>query len=141
MGYRSDVAYRIMFKNKTVLNEFIALVMVKGEYVAKALKECEIEKGYNDEYFVNFFADNVKWYDDFPSVQGHAELMRFAVERFPDDAGYRVIRIGEDPDDVEEDEEGGVDMIPYEDFYVRREISLPFNYDYEPIGDTLALIP
>ena len=98
MGYRSDVAYRIMFKNKTVLNEFIALVMVKGGYVVQALKECEIEKGYGDTYYVNFFQADTKWYDSFPEVQGHEELYKFAVERFPDDAGYKIIRIGEDAD-------------------------------------------
>ena len=141
MGYRSDVAYRIMFTNKTVLNEFIALVMVKGGYVVKALKECEIEKGYEDTYYVNFYQGDTKWYDDFPEVIGHHELIAFAVERFPDDAGYRFVRIGEEPDDVQEDEEGGIDMIPYEDFYVRREISLPFSHRYNALGDTLALIP
>ena len=141
MGYRSDVAYRIMFTNKTVLNEFIALVMVKGGYVVQALKECEIEKGYNDTYCVNFFQADTKWYDSFPEVQGHEELYKFAVERFPDDAGYKIIRIGEDADDLQEDEAGGVDLIPYEDFYIRREISLPFSHNYLAVGDTLALIP
>ena len=32
MGYRSEVAYRIVFSNKQVLNEFIALAMMKGEH-------------------------------------------------------------------------------------------------------------
>jgi len=140
MGYRSDVAYVIKFKDKKTINEFIALVMVKGGYVVKALKECSIEKEEDATYTVNFYANSTKWYDDFPDVQGHAELMRFAVERFPEDAGYKVIRIGEDADDVQEDEEGESDYIPYFDFYVKRDIVVPFDYDYEPIGDTLTLI-
>ncbi len=82
MGYRSEVAYRIVFKDKQVLNEFIALVMMKGGLEAQALRECEVETLDNgrDECFVNFYAQDVKWYPSFPDVQAHTWLYEYAVD-------------------------------------------------------------
>lgn len=144
MGYRSEVAYRIVFKDKEVLNEFIALVMMKGGLEAQALRECEIEVLDNgrDECYVNFYAQDVKWYESFPDVAAHTWLYEYAVERFEDDSAYFFIRIGENSDDIEESEGGSDDFIDYvrDDFYVTRSIELPFSHDYEPVGDNLRVI-
>ena len=145
MGYRSDVAYRIGFTNKEVLSQFIALVMMKGGLEAQALKECEIEFQDNgrDECFVNFFQSDVKWYDNYSDVKAHTWLYTFAVERFPDDCAYKFIRVGEDTSDVEDEEDGSDDVIDdvRDGFYVVSSIELPFQHEYEPVGDALGVIP
>ena len=144
MGYRSEVAYRIVFTNKQVLNEFVALVMMKGGFEVEALRECEVEILDNgrEECYVNYYAQDVKWYDSYPQVAAHTWLYNYAVERFEDDCAYSFIRIGEDSGDIEEEEGGSDDLIDYvrDDFYVTRSIELPFSYDYEPVGDNLRVI-
>ena len=144
MGYRSEVAYRIVFTNKQVLNEFIALVMMKGNEERKALSECEIEVQDNGraECFVNFYAQDVKWYESYPDVQAHTWLYKYAVERFEDDCAYQYLRIGEDRDDIEEEEGGSDDWIDFvrDDFYITRGMELPFSCGYEPVGDNLRVI-
>ena len=139
MGYRSDVAYSIHFKTKDTLNQFIALVMVKGGNEVNALKECQIEcNETNDKFEVNFTWDDVKWYESFPEVQAHTWLMEFAVERFPEDCGYEYVRIGEESNDIEEQQGGAMDAFNY-NIYVRRLLEIDFCDN--PIGDDLAIIP
>lgn len=147
MGYRSKVAYRIAFSNKQVLNEFIALAMMKGELERKALSECEIDvaqdNGVNQYCYVNFFAQDVKWYESYPSVQAHTWLYEFAIERFPNDCAYKFIRLGEDTKDVEEEVNGENDLLfddLNDDMRLTVDMDLPFSWDFEPVGDNLGLI-
>ena len=144
MGYRSNVAYRIAFENKDYLNQFIALVMVKGGEEKKALSECEIELPDNgtDECYVNYYADDVKWYESYTDVQAHTWLYKFAAERFEEHAAYKFLRTGEETDDVEEDE-GGADLILdnlNNDMRIVTNMDLPFLWSYEPVGDALGLV-
>jgi len=139
MGYRSDVAYSIHFKTKDILNQFIALVMVKGGNEVEALKECGIECNETDgEFNVNFTWDDVKWYESYPEVQAHTWLMEFAVERFPEDCGYEYVRIGEESNDIEEQQGGAMDAFNY-GIHIKRSFDIDFSDD--PIGDDLAIIP
>jgi hypothetical protein len=141
MGYRSEVAYVIGFNNKEVLSEFIALVMLKGGEFRKALSECEIKIQDNgsEECFINFYQREVKWYDSFPDVQAHTWLYKYAVERFPDDASYKFLRIGEEQGDIEDDcEDSVIDLSG--DFFTYTSMEIPFAHDYEPIGDKLGLL-
>lgn len=144
MGYRSNVAYSIHFKSKDVLNQFIALVMVKGGEEVKALKECEIEcspsttDGVDGVFRVNFAAHDVKWYESFPDVQAHEWLQNFAVERFPEDCAYEFVRIGEGLTDIEEDQGGAMDEFNMT-IYVERSLDIHFSGD--SIGDKLSIIP
>lgn len=140
MGYRSEVAYRIGFINKEVLNEYIALVMLKGEEFRKALSECEIRIQDNgrEECFINFWVCDVKWYDSYPEVQAHTWLYNYAVERFSEGASYKFLRVGEETGDIEDDcEDSVVDL--QSDFYPTQGMEIPFAHDYEPIGDKLSL--
>lgn len=142
MGYRSQVAYRIVFRNKKILNEFIALVMAVGGDKLGALKECQIEVQDNDrpECYVNYYAEDVKWYEGYREVQAHTRLYEYAAERFPDDADYRFIRTGEDSNDNQEDGSyNGMDDY-LQDFYISRIIDTPFDTQYEPVGDTLRIL-
>ena len=143
MGYRSEVAYVINFEDKQKLNEFIAKVMVLGGDVANALKECEIEvvDGAFSCYRINFYAVDVKWYESYPDVKAHEQLLDFAGEWFPDGGvGWKFIRIGEEMGDVDDRDGGDDDFIPYDDFYPTQGMEIPFSASYEPVGDNLGIL-
>jgi hypothetical protein len=141
MGYRSEVSYRIGFRNKTILNEFIAKVMVLGGYECDALKECSIEED-GDTWFVNFYASDVKWYEGYKDVDGHTHLYNLAVEWYPEDCAYQFLRVGESDDDSQSDTDGADDITDcvWDDFRIIRYIETPFSISYEPIGDKLGLV-
>jgi hypothetical protein len=143
MGYRSEVAYVIAFEDKSTLNEFISLVMLKGGLEAEALKECQIAVQDNGrkECFINFYADDVKWYDSYPEVLAHTWLYHYAVERFEDKCAYRFLRVGEEQADIEDDHSDPSDKFDlYQDFYTRTTIEAPFAFGYEPVGDALRVV-
>lgn len=141
MGYRSEVAYRIGFRDKKTINEFIAKVMVLGGAEVNALKECEIE-GIDGRWYVNFYADDVKWYDGYTDVDGHTKLYNLAVEWYPEDCAYQFLRVGESSDDTQEDTDGADDLTDcvWDDFRIVRYIETPFTTQYEAIGDKLGLL-
>jgi len=144
MGYRSDVAYIINFKNREVRDDFIALIMAKGGEELKALKECVIPEVTDSEHEeestaqINFFAHNVKWYRSFPDVSSHHNLMEFAVKQFKDDADYRFISVGEDGQAEEEDSDG--EYVPHDDFHTVAYIETPFEKEYKPVGDDIRVM-
>ena len=143
MGYRSQVAYVIAFEDKPTLNEFISLVMLKGGLEAQALRECQmdISEGAFSCYRINFWADDVKWYDSYPEVEAHTWLYHYAVERFEDKCAYRFLRVGEEQADIEDDHSDQSDKFDlYQDFYTRTTIEAPFAFGYEPVGDALRVI-
>ena len=143
MGYRSEVAYVIAFEDKTTLNEFISLVMLKGGLYADALKECQIEvaEGVCSCYRINFYADDVKWYDSYPDVEAHTWLYQYAVDRFEDKCAYRFLRVGEEQNDIEDEHSDPSDKFDlYLDFYTHTSIEVPFSIGYEPIGDELRVV-
>ena len=132
MGYRSDVAYVIGFKDRQAMSEFIAVVMAVGtDHQRDALKECHLDW---EHHSINFHETDVKWYDDFPEVQAHHELMEMAIER-DDDNGVIFNRVGEDDNDVERNQEG-----QYMDLYDCIDVvrTLNVNMDTTPIGEALS---
>jgi hypothetical protein len=143
MGYRSEVAYVIAFEDKTTLNEFISLVMLKGGAEAEALKECAIEvseRGFSC-YRINFYQDDTKWYDSYPEVQAHTWLYQYAVERFGDKCAYRFLRIGEEQADIEDEHSDPSDKFDlYQDFFSKTVMEIPFDHRYEPVGDELRVL-
>lgn len=141
MGYRSEVAYRIGFRNTQVLDEFIAKVMVLGGAECEALKACELEKGGDGIVFVNFYASDVKWYDGYTDVDAHTHLYNLAVEWYPEDCAYQFLRVGESDDDAQEDTDGADDILDcvWDDFRIVRYIEMNYNHNYEPIGDKLRV--
>jgi hypothetical protein len=143
MGYRSEVAYVIAFEDKPTLNEFISLVMLKGGREAEALKKCQIEvsEGAFSCYRINFYADDVKWYDSYPEVEAHTWLYQYAVERFEDKCAYRFLRIGEEQGDIEDEHSDPSDKFDlYQDFFSRAIMEIPFEPNYKPVGDALRVI-
>lgn len=142
MGYRSDVAYTIHFRTPRVLNEFIALVMVQGGEALKALQECDIETETRSGVLkVNFYIEDVKWYDSYKDVQAHMGLLKFAVERAPTDCAFNFIRVGEEQNDIEQNTGGNTDEFDvYTEFYTYSRITVPFSTAYQPVGDSLSII-
>lgn len=105
MGYRSDVAYVIGFGSMDERSTFIELVKHKNEEdMVAALDECDCED--KDRPLITFRCDDVKWYESYPIVKGHERLMRYSTEVFENTAGWRFVRVGEDNNDVEINEDG-----------------------------------
>jgi hypothetical protein len=95
MGYRSDVAYAIQFKDADERATFRDVMMHKNDkHLTQALEETEdFRNGFKDVYIV-FKINDVKWYDSYDDVKAHRQLMEQACELF--EASYRFIAVGED---------------------------------------------
>jgi hypothetical protein len=128
MGYRSDVAYKIWFESEDTRDAFIDLVLSNHDMLLyKALQECEIGQDQVDGEVVpiiSFYANDVKWYEEYPDVKMHHDLLKFAELTFGDDGycGARFVRMGESDDDCEADAYGNHSLIDFDDLYVRREL-------------------
>lgn len=117
MGYRSEVAYIIRFKDKEMRDAFVNLERAKAnKHINEALDELvEVE-----EDKLGFHADYVKWYDNYEDVEAHRQLLKDVISIFADEetipdynqqAGYRFIRLGEESDDNEVEEEGNAECL------------------------------
>ena len=122
MGYRSDVAYTIRFNEPEHMALFIAEALSK-DYGKPALAECMVD---HKKLQINFNAESVKWYESYPDVKCHDDLVSQAKDWCDTDdhlinleggasgtdhykLGYIFIRIGENSDDVQEDFGGEYD--------------------------------
>ena len=125
MGYRSTVAYTIRFipVEQEGLDFVMAEERAKGAFFtflteAKSKEttalcfsdqEDEVFKVLEDKLEIRFFAESVKWYEDYPDVACHECLMGLARE-WADEGntnnlyiGGAFARVGEDTNDnVEE---------------------------------------
>jgi hypothetical protein len=142
MGYRSEVAYVIRFKDKEMRDLFVSIQRAKADtHINEALNELvEVE-----DNMLGYHADHVKWYDSYDDVKAHESLMEFALdlfgEEYSDDynsqAGYKFIRLGEETED-NIDEEGGnsEELYAYVDWYRGTNISFKRNTYDKPEGET-----
>jgi hypothetical protein len=106
MGYRSEVAYVIRFRDKEQLDTFIGVQLCKkDEHITQALGELHQIQTTQTEQYLYFYAQEVKWYDDYPDVKAHQKLLEDAVEDYEETASL-FIRCGEQADDLEEDGNG-----------------------------------
>ena len=126
MGYRSEVAYAIQFKDADALKEFVGLHAI-NEDTRQALNECELSN--DDQPALLFKAEDVKWYDSYEEVQAHNKLLDSVDEAFSDRAGYHFLRIGEDDDDNEQKDGGHRELIPWDAFSFRRFIEIEWRSD------------
>jgi hypothetical protein len=129
MGYRSDVAYTIRFVSHTYTTDstpeheakardsfYTFITEAKAnEDTAPCFRDEDL-KVNTDDLEINFFASQVKWYDDYPDVKCHVALMELSKEwaesneedptRYDDKNPYIggvYARIGEDVNDIEEE--------------------------------------
>jgi len=115
MGYRSTVAYTIRFippqkdepeKGLTAQNcratffTFLAEAKANGD-TAGAIADSEYLTIDEKELTLNFFADDVKWYESYPDVQKVMEVFRFIDDEVESSWQYEFVRLGEDDNDVE----------------------------------------
>lgn len=139
MGYRSEVAYVINFRDKQKRDEFISLVRVEGGDLLSALRECIVPE-YSDDYDgdaqINFYVSDAKWYESYQDVKWHHDLMGKAVAwSNGEGVGVKFVRVGEETGDIVDEEHGDTDYVPYDDFYPVTTIELPFKAYQDTYGD------
>jgi hypothetical protein len=127
MGYRSTVAYTIRFSKNKQEDEQDAvkgafLMFLEEAMANKDIKPCFGEHEFVDQQYpnegmridkegcaINFFADGVKWYEDYPDVKCHEALVQMARDWLDEDnpcskyLGFAYARVGEDIEDLVED--------------------------------------
>ena len=122
MGYRSTVAYTIRFTgdNDTAVEQsfYIFLAEAKNKFPSALNDECL--KVDEENYALNFFAESVKWYEDYDDVKCHEGLVSLAREWCSETdvpvkgnneyIGGIFLRIGEETDDIVEDYFGEYDF-------------------------------
>jgi hypothetical protein len=102
MGYRSDVHIAVDFYSKKNMDEVIAAYALNINVEKHNLvNDCVLK----EDNILYFHADSVKWYDNYEWVQGY-EYMFELVKEFCEARGfssaYRLLRVGESDDDVED---------------------------------------
>jgi hypothetical protein len=125
MGYRSTVAYTIRFikPSHDKPEEVVDIEDVKASFYtflaeakskdATALCFSESEAEYlkvdEDNLTMNFFAEDVKWYESYPEVACHEALMDLARE-WADDGdctnphiGGAYAHVGEETEDIKQE--------------------------------------
>lgn len=121
MGYRSDVAYTIRFESNTYnttkdenaeekarqsFYTFIAEAKANEE-TARCFSEedSDVFKVLEDKLEIRFFAESVKWYEDYPDVKRHEALVSLSKAWTNDNEyiGGAFARVGEDTTDLVED--------------------------------------
>jgi hypothetical protein len=125
MGYRSEVAYVIRFKDKAMRELFVNLQRAKADkHINEALSELvEVE-----DCLLGYHADWVKWYDGYEGVKAHETLMSDSIDMFNQDediVGWRFVRLGEESDDNVQEENGNSDEL-YEYVDWTKAMSLSF---------------
>lgn len=150
MGYRSNVGYVIVFKslNKSVVSGTPELTNPEKAFaefshflehilgftknnnthgmVTEEFKYMQIDK---DKMTISYHAEDIKWYDSYPCVQWHIDLLK-QVKTY-ETGNYRLIRIGEDLEDNEEDTHDPTAFM-YDYISLRREVVI------EDEGDSMT---
>jgi len=111
MGYRSDVTYAIEFRNLDYKRKFVALNKLHPRF-KQALEECdEVD---TDNLYIIYEANYIKWYDEFEDVLWHTDMLQAIEDEEMEGVAARLVRIGEESDDVEETEyQGDNDYNPH----------------------------
>jgi hypothetical protein len=127
MGYRSQVAFIVKFKN-TQDRDALWMLYANSDDEGKKEMAQEMEHQYKDP-IVTFQHDDIKWYEGYPFVSAAHAFMGDAYEMF--NASWRFVRVGEDYNDVDvqgQDDDG--DLWDYVD--VHRTV----NTSFPPLADT-----
>ena len=142
MGYRSDVAYIVAFhsedKPEVAHVEYLKFKAWVNSYVVTHNSDSKLNpettvsaemftdnkwctfEWHDEDNMLSFYVSGYKWYDSYPEVQWHQELLNEAIST--NTGAYRFARIGEDCSDVEVKEEGDYKLDLYEYVDVCREL-------------------
>ncbi len=102
MGYRSDVHIAVAFDSKENMDEVIAAYALNINVEKHNLANDWVIKNDNT---MHGHADHVKCYDNYEWVQGYEYMFALAKEFYEArgfSSAYRLLRVGEEDDDVED---------------------------------------
>lgn len=123
MGYRSDVAIGMSFKDKGSLAAFLSYVRLGGKMPPEELALYTVTDAGELGVLLHAYFDDVKWYESYPDVKCHTNLMGMARES---GAGTAFVSIGEDHNDTTvEIDTAEVDLDLYDFFGVSRQLNRP----------------
>lgn len=124
MGYRSDVAIGMAFKNKGSLAAFLSYVRLGDKMPPEELAQYTVADAGEQGVLLHAYFGNVKWYESYPDVLCHTNMLRMAHES---GASTAFVSIGEDYNDItvkiDTVDDVGLDL--YDFFGVRREVHAP----------------
>ena len=149
MGYRSNIGYVIIFKaqHKSVssgvpetinpekafaeFSHFLKYVLsfAKDKSVSDEFEYMRVDK---NEMMISYQAEDIKWYDSYPFVQWHTNLLR-QVKTY-ETGNYRLLRVGDNLEDVEEDSHDPTAFM-YDYISLRREVIIEDSGD--PMNDLI----
>ena len=121
MGYRSKVAFIISFKDKETLDNYLAPRLLDGNL--KNDRENFSRISNFDDASAMYYAEDVKWYDNYEDVIALTKLYKDTIEA---GGAYRFIRVGEDDKDIEEEYAESDTIEPFwDDFHPVTSIVMP----------------
>ena len=128
MGYRSDVAYTIRFKNKEHRIRFMATAVLGSMINLEDFKLI-------DATTVLLSYEQVKWYDGYDWVKAHVQLLEDAKEQ---GCGWEFCRVGEEAGDVEQDGDDGDCCEAPELIEISQSLYISYEGETYPIGESLT---
>ena len=124
MGYRSEVAYVIEFKDREHRIRFMATASLDPDI---KLEEFELL----DDTSVMFYRQDIKWYPEYDYVKAHELLLNTAKEQ---GCEWEFCRVGEDMDDnIHESSDNSSGELG-----VTRSIFTPCHGEFYPVGESLT---
>jgi len=114
MGYRSDVGIALAFKTKDECDAFITAYKLKKPEFWQEMIAGVWDRPLDEMLTARY--DDVKWYRGLDDVNAVYDMLEWAYNNH--DASHRVVRIGEDEDDVEIEDDYQDDVDLYLDEFV-----------------------
>lgn len=123
MGYRSDVAIGMAFPSREAVTAFLSYVRLGDKMSPEDLAHYSIHEVNDKMTLLHTRFEWVKWYESYPDVKCHLDMLEMARES---GAGTALVRIGENDDDIEQDiDNGNGDYDMWELYGVKRELHAP----------------
>lgn len=124
MGYYSEVAICMAFEDNQKRDAFYDLMSLRDDEIGQVIKnQCAKDDRMP---WITFHNSSIKWYESHPTRQAFEDdggIFELVIEC---GGAYRIMRIGEENDDVETNEDAadaGVVDVPWDAFYMERSIS------------------
>lgn len=122
MGYYSEVAICMAFEDKEKRDAFYELMSLRKDDVGDVVRnQCAKDDRMP---WIRYHNSSIKWYDSHPDRQAFEDvLLKTVIEC---GGAWRVLRLGENNDDVEDDGDAadiGKVEVPWDAFYMERSIS------------------
>lgn len=123
MGYYSEVAICMAFEDEAKRDAFWDLISLRKDEVGEVMRnKCAKD---DREPWIRYHNDYIKWYESHPdriAFEGEGNIFDLVIEC---GGAYKILRLGEEADDVEQDENEAKDspvVAPTDAFYMVRRI-------------------